>query len=694
MRRFVLNLIVLCLLAGIQLGFAATVPTADRPRLDLSGITITPHIRSAALRYEHEPSEDLGARVELYLKNPLTNAPSKKTTFFCNAIHIDEQEPRHLLDNGAWAWQDTPNLWNEKEVSVPPSCVVIYRFNTKSNTWSLGKSFTMKLTDWENITRKEIPVKIAPQGVWISSVTFPCTNATQNPDSIIAHIENQSATSIKVINMRFYLAGTNDYWRVYFPQPLNTNIETWPKEGGILASDKGIVRVKTGPLPLSNCAIQFILADEKGNQFPLWANLKIKRDYFILGAGAIADGRTSTNIFTYEPYLKLLSRLHVNAAHYVYAPAYYEKSGPAGFYTNYPLNRIGKFDPVASFDTQSQLSSIAMGDFLGEPQNEQAGLARFPQAVQQSLVPYSMSPIPSTLHFTDESSWNLFAGLSDYPSFSAYRVACPSADDWLSYSRWDGKPINWGAPLETVGYMARVLKEIHRPRQIAAWCQGPFSGWEVRDGRRRTTPTPDEIRLQAYHLLASRVTSIFWKQLDPKSLVQNRDTIQELNRIGREIRMMEPFIMEGDAYRWEEVKKQDGKLDWLLASITSPNAALLFALDEAYEPDRSARVFEWKSKRDVIFAFALPSHLRRVWDVLRIDADGVFPAQYYTIDNGVKIVDKQSKTAIYIATPSPQLKAQLEARYRDLLQAEAALDFDPVSRSKDFDLLKQVVQPK
>jgi len=79
--------------------------------------------------------------------------------------------------------------------------------------------------------------------------------------------------------------------------------------------------------------------------------------------------------------------------------------------------------------------------------------------------------------------------------------------------RWGGQTIRWGAPLETIGEMTRSLREISRPGPIAYWSQGAHAGWDRYGGRSRTSPTPDELRLQAYHALSSRITSLYWFNL-------------------------------------------------------------------------------------------------------------------------------------------------------------------------------------
>jgi hypothetical protein len=94
------------------------------------------------------------------------------------------------------------------------------------------------------------------------------------------------------------------------------------------------------------------------------------------------------------------------------------------------------------------------------------------------------------------------------------------------------RAIRWGSPLETIGEMTRSLRELNRPRPIAYWSQGAHHDWNGYGGRKRGSPTPDELRLQAYHALSSRITSLYWFNLSLRSLVTFPDLIEPITRVG------------------------------------------------------------------------------------------------------------------------------------------------------------------
>lgn len=142
------------------------------------------------------------------------------------------------------------------------------------------------------------------------------------------------------------------------------------------------------------------------------------------------------------------------------------------------------------------------------------------------------------------------------------------------------------------------------------------------------------------------------------------------------MRLLEPFLLEGDAYRFER-RTRGGAPDWDLASIAAPDAAVLFANDIAYTADEKENVFKFGPPRAVEFTFALPHWLRTPKDVFRVDADGIHETKWRGTGQGVIIEDTQSRDAIYIATQSPTIRAALEQRRQSALAVEAA---HPVER--------------
>ncbi len=661
-------------------------PKPKQP-LQIEGITVTPHVRASSMRFSSEAGSATGARVQIFVRNT-----DSHQTVSTNEVLFKGKYPLKLLMDGEWAWHDTPNSWGGAHLTLPPGALTVWSYNSIRTGWGAGSSFPIQIEDWGLGTQDTYAVTLTKPLVWLSAITF--LGDSVQPDKLVFHIENRSSKALKIEGARLYLPKSADTWRVFYPQTSLRDLLPFSADGIIPPKDKGGAEVVTGKLPLTYCVLEVTLKDPKGQPLSLWAKLRIKREAFDISGGWVTDSHTRDDrpSVLHEAFLKTLKRLHINTAHIGMLPGYTDQIEPNGLYSRYPLKFFGGLEPISAYDTDANLSRVHGVESLGEPQYGGGSGQKMPQEVLRALEKYAPSRFATTLTLSDEANWRYYAGLSDYPHYDAYRVTAPSPDSWRRYERWGETRIGWGAPLETIGDMCRSLREMSRPAPTAYWSQGPHQGWDVYDGRQRTSPTPDELRLQAYHALASRITSLYWFNLSLRSLVLFRDTLDEVARVGREIKMLESFYLKGDAYQYRQLHKE-GKPDWDLASIVSPEGALLFALDLDYTPDPIEKVFRFHPPRPAEFAFELPSYLRRPVDVFRIDADGVHEVAYHLTKHGVTIQDKTNRVAIYVATPSRNLRTHLEKRRQQLLAEEESTHFDPASNNEDFATLKSISRP-
>ena len=222
---------------------------------------------------------------------------------------------------------------------------------------------------------------------------------------------------------------------------------------------------------------------------------------------------------------------------------------------------------------------------------------------------------------------------------------------------------------------------------IAYWSQGPHHDWRGMAGRKRGSPPPAEIRSQAFHGLASRVTSLYWFNLSLRSLMKYPDTWEELQRIGREIRLLDDFLLEGDAYH-HRIVKTENRLDWDLSVVASPRAAICFANDLAYTPNQEQCVFDFAPPRAANFTFPLPAYLRKPAAVLRIDADGIRDVKWEATPDGVSIHDQASLVAVYLALQDTADRQRLQEKHLRLVEFENAFGYDPIRRSEDLQILR------
>jgi hypothetical protein len=647
--------------------------------LDLAGLSVTPHVQSQELRYRREPDFSLGARVELFLRQP---GPRELHLPPDAAIRLRGQSPDALVAADEWAWHDFPSAWSNAPLVLPPGALTVWSFNGKRALWGAGTDATLE------VAAQNLSFHLAAPQTWLSAVTFLGRPSNVRPDALLFHLANQTAGPLRLQACRLWLPTNNASWRALRPQPWLTNLAAFPADAVIPAGDRGGARAFTGPLPLTYTALEVRLADAQGRPLTLWAHLRIKREAFDLSGGWVSSPVRGRSSLTFEPYLKTLRRMHLNTAHIGPVNGYTDNPE---LYDRYPLKYFNRLAPFEQFDRDDLLPRIHAVEFLGEPQYG-GGRPVPPMEVWRALAPYQATRLPTTVTHSEERIWRAYAGLSDFPHYDAYRVTAPAADAWGRYDRWAGPSLRWGAPLETIGDLTRSLRELNRPRAIACWSQGAHHGWEGYDGRQRTSPTPAELRAQAYHALAHRITSLYWFNLSLRSLLKFPDLIEPITRVNREIRLLEDFYLEGDAGHFER-RRRDGKPDWDLAVVAGPRGGVCFALDLAYVPDLKEKVFKFGPPRPAAFVFPLPAYLREPAEVLRVDADGVVPVNFTATARGVQITGHAGPENVFLVSPRAGLGPTLETRRKELVALEQSFGFDPARQAEDLEQLRRILNP-
>lgn len=652
--------------------------------LSLEGIQVVPHRQSTEMRYRREPDFSLGARVELYFRNASGEAldlpPSAD-------IRVRGRTPGELLQADEWAWHDFPSAWTDLPLRLPPGALTVWSWNGKRADWGTNTSAELTLALPGTAGPDRFSVGIRDPSVWISALTFLGPASQVAPDGFIVHVVNRTSGPLRLEACRLWLPENKATWRALLPQPwISNRLDRFPSDGVLPAGDRGGARVTTGPLPLTYAAIEVRLTDVGGRPVTVWAHQRIKHEVFDISGGWVSESLGASNTLHAEPYLKSLARMHVNAGMHQEVPGYSDTP----LYERYPLKYMNRLQPFGHYDSDALLPRLHAVEFLGEPQYG-GGKPVSPQDCWNALAPYAATRLPTSITHSEERVWRFYAGISDYPHYDAYRVTAPSPDAWSQYDRWDGKRIRWGAPLETIGEMSWSLRELNRPRPVAYWSQGPHYDWNGYGGRKRGSPTPDELRLQAYHALASRITSLYWFNLSLRSLVTFPDLIEPMTRVGREIRMLEDYFLEGDATSHERMLR-DGRPDWDLDVVAGPRGAVLFALDLAYTADPDERVFRFGEPREVTFRFPLPAYLRAPAEVFRVDADGVAPVKHRVVGSVLEIEDRVSRAGIYVAASRAGEQVHLEARRSALVDAENALGFDPGRNPADLAVLQELAR--
>lgn len=638
------NLPQLLAILVISLALATGISRAG----ELAGINVIPHQIDKELKYRREHDPIVASRIQLFMHGP--------TAF----KSINSKTAAELLEQNEISWHDLSNVPN-----TPTGALSVWNINGKSAEFELGKTITLEAADTPAIT-----IPLTQPTAWISAITFLRKDDSNSnaPNRVILYVQNASNSPLQISQVKLWLPKAQTEYQVLWPQP------AIPVDQNIPAQDKGFIDFDTPELPLTYTALEVTTS-----QGTLWSYLRIKREQFDISGGWVFDSKgkwqeaTETDAATGKTinrFLDLLTSMHINTAHYENAGGY--SDNPQLLERN-PLKRFAKLWPTHSWEQPDQISKIHAVEFLGEPQYG-GGRPVPPQEVFDAFLPYRTTKLPTSVTHSEERIWRYYAGLSDYPHFDAYRVVAPAADNWRLYERWNGQTITWGAPLETVGNLCRSQRDLNRPMPCAAWSQGPHDGWgggfSFTKRRPRRSPNPDELRAQALHALASRITSLYWFNLSKSSLEKFPDTWEPMRRLGREIRMLEDFYLEGDAYRFEKTSKETGEPNWELSSILSPQGMLLFALDTDYKIDPDKQEFVFGPPRSTTFEFAIPQSLAKNANLKRVDADGLHTVEWKMLDGKVQIKDQATSDRIYILTANGDVFGRVEAKRQKALQHE------------------------
>lgn len=649
---------------------------------EIVGLGVTPHRVSPEMRWRRPGPDGLAARVEVIVGNA-GDAPvivRRERSWRYDGRTADE-----LVEDGAWAWHDSPASWPEERVELPPGDLLVVEFNGMSSAWGIGTSHTLDPGDGAEPCAFDLD---APRA-WLSAVTFLAESGDEVVDGaveanrLVVHVRNDGPAALAIESCAIWLA-QGGKGRVFHRELTSAGeaLERFGGEGVVPPGSAGGFTLACGPLPRSHALVEVGVRDSDGVPATLWARLKIRPECFDIGGGWIASDVGGKSSLTLEPYLQTLGRMHVNTGNIEEVPGYSDDPERS---RRHPFKRFNRLADLDRYDRDDMLPAIHAVEFIGEPQYG-GGKPVAPQEVWRLLAPYRDSRLHTSVTLSEERTWRFYAGLSDHPHFDAYRVIAPAADAWSRYERFEGGPIRWGAPLETIGEMTRSLRELNRPRAIAIWSQGAHDGWGGPFAPRRASPTPDELRAQAWHGLANRVTSLYWFNLSLPSIVAFPDLVDPITRVGREIRLFDRILLRGDAFAHERLAV-DGKPDWETNVIASPDAALLVVHDVAYRPDDAERVFRFEPRTGA-WTFPLPPWIGDGVTLFAIDADGIRDVKHEVAGDRVGVEAEVGVVGIFCATTDPGMRDRLARRLTALLAKERDAGIDPAGSDADRAILR------
>jgi hypothetical protein len=591
------------------------------------GTYVVPHQIASQMRYRREPSQDLGVRVQAFV---LGKHGTPK---------FEGKTAPEWVDQKGWAWSNFQVLGDSE-----PEALQVWEWNSRAAPFLAGDEILIQADG--------LPTQallLSRSKTCISSVAFFSNANRLRLQRAVIHVVHAGEEALLVQQVRFWTPQAGKHWSLLFPQ---TAIES---PLSIEKESRGVIDLQGLDLPRAYMAIE-VLTD-RGS---LWCGLKGRPEQFDISGGWIGEDLGDPK------YRNLLASMHVNTGQIQEIDS---KHQPDDWFSETPFKSFNRMMPLEQYDKDEWLPRIHAVEFLGEPQYG-GGRPVPPQEVFDAFVPYLASRLPTSVTHSEERVWRHYAGLSDYPHFDAYRVVAPAADSWRQYDRWGDRRISWGAPLETIGVLTRSLRDLSRPVSIAAWSQGPHAGWGgFLDGRRRRSPTPAELRSQALHALASRITSLYWFNLSRKSLLKFPDTWDAMRRVGREIQMMAPSLLDGDAAYYQQLSDAQGNPEWDLSTIVSIEEMLIFALDLKYRISEE-NTFEFGDPRDLRIELPWSDTKHPPVDLFRWNADGIQEVEW-RYDNGtILIVDRGAADCLYVASKQSTSRRSWETRRQEALDKE------------------------
>ena len=736
MKKGIKGLIIIWLLTIMVLSFGQLPKRLKNKAfpVEIIGMTVTPHVYIDPAYYKASDPFDSenGALIQIVVRNN-SNEPVKFRLLFDGMQVADPRliqtdgkpayNSRQNINNPAkipeWTWCEMPEqkAFKGRDYELGAGKTDVFTYNSYKAKWGKDYSYTISAIDPKGAALDSFSMKNSPNPVSLEFISFLSKdNNSLYPDSAVVHIKNNSKAGFKIRKMRFYGPSAdlqNDPTNGFVLLQEVDQLLTFTQKGILSAGEWSGFTCSTGPLPLVRGLVEVVLQINDA-ETSLWAPIMFRKEQFNIGSGWLGYSSKPDSIYisplSHESFLKTLRLMHINVVHNNNVNEYIPADLQPKYSFKHMLNEFqAVYEHPEIYNTNEFVKKAERIDCLGEPNWGRTAMESYlitKRYMLSETFPSEEWHIPTSVDHSMPQRVRYFAGIADYPSFDNYRITAPSDDRFQDYSeRWGSgkfaaKTASWGAPLESVGNITRTIHAVNKPKPISAWTQNVHHNWEKgKRNRNRISPTPDEIYSQAYQILANGVTSLYWYSLEVNSILRFRDAIYITRRIGREIKMLEPFYISGAAYHYQR-RNLNGNAntpDLDLNVIVTPNAALLFANDLTYIPDtaKEKASFVFKARNVKELFFPLPGYLAKPLKVVRVDADSIYDVNYKVNKDGVIILqDSIFICGVYLACHDETMVHQIEKRRQELIEIEKSLDFDPGNNDDDFFTLKKEMQSK
>jgi hypothetical protein len=176
------------------------------------------------MRYRTSPDPELGARVELYLRNLSHQSLRILPTL---RVRFDGRSAAELLDATDWAWHDTPNAVPNGPVSVSAGGLTVWAFNSRKSAWGIGTRQVLEFGDAGAMQRLEFAIEKPSASV--SAVAFLPSDesrvarmqgapahdglSTLHPVRMIVRVANDTARPLRFLGVRLWIPDSNESFR-------------------------------------------------------------------------------------------------------------------------------------------------------------------------------------------------------------------------------------------------------------------------------------------------------------------------------------------------------------------------------------------------------------------------------------------------------------------------------------------------
>lgn len=643
--------------------------------LEIAGVTVVPHYVSGEIPNYRDEENYLskfspGALIRIFVSNTDQEASINPE------VLLNGKTGQELINSNTVSYCDVPDIRQSStkmSTIIPAGGLDCYVLNVvDSNFYAHGITLKFKDKKTGKTSEKQVTIK-APQ-FYASRIVFNSADGSCFPDGFYVYFSNDTEKDARIGQVKIWKASESYAEHCWSKSFAPEKISWFGEQGNIPARGMNSSFVETGKLPFGEIIVEFEI-DRNSSVEKMYYVVKPMIINYDLGLGWDFELLSKS-----EAYCKTMKFMHFNTVN----------SDAKDFLANkdwsekYPMKRFSKLETESSSTDENTLKTIHGSEFFGEPQFGK----RPAREIFNYYTTFRNSGFPSTLTLSHEPGFFLYAGAVDFVHFDAYRVVAPHADKWGDYKKYGNKNVKWGSPLETIGDYMRTLNRINYPNPVAAWTQAMADDWESRFRKNAGNPNNIEMRIQAYEAVANGAASLYWFNMGGKTVIKNRGSLAEIQRINREIMVVGNLISKTTPYWWQNLF-----MDLDLNVLAGPDYAALFAIDLKYKVSESNQ-FVSSGERNETMSFKVPAYLQQCNEAAKITHEGIFPINVRISNGNAIITDTFVTTGMYILyhSENQDLRELLTKRFNEIRTTEASYQFDPINNDADFRILSDEVK--